>query len=70
MAGRGSCTVTGGHQRDQVRANLRGRDIRRTFYPKLYPNITRLRPTRLDEDRPEIRVPGASSDIIRHPDTH
>ena len=34
------------------------------------PNKGRLRPTRLDEIPPEIRIPRASSDIIRHPDTH
>jgi hypothetical protein len=40
------------------------------IFTPTYPNITRLRPTRLDEDCPEIGVPRASSNINRHPDTH
>ena len=32
------------------------------IFTPTHPNITRLRPTHLDEDLPEIRAPGASSD--------
>jgi hypothetical protein len=74
VAGRGSSTVTGGHQRNQVRANLRGaRHLGAPLTPiftPTHPNITRLRPTRLHEDCLEIRVPRALFDINRHPNTH
>ena len=44
----------------------------RSFTPiftPTHPNIIRLRPTRPNEAPPIIRIPRASSDIIRHPDT-
>jgi hypothetical protein len=40
------------------------------LFTPTYPNIIRLRPTRLDEMPPETRVPRASSDINRHPDPY
>jgi hypothetical protein len=40
------------------------------IFTPTHPNIILLRPTRPDEDTPEIRIPMASSDINRHPDTH
>jgi len=40
------------------------------IFTPTHPDITRLRPTRLHDDPAETRIPRASSDIIRHPETH
>jgi hypothetical protein len=51
--GRGSSTVTGGHQRDRFARTCGGATLGAPLTPIFTPtdlNITRLRPTRLDEE--------------------